>query len=154
MNPALIKYSDESDESEACATASGAQLSETLSATIRIPSRLNINLTTSWSGNIKAHITIKLKPKRKTSKNAALHYGRRGIYEVRQKFQVPVIQQVLPADGQFQASNRPPTQVRIQRVVTGQIQAGKVVHKSKRRVLIKMLGQVNGRPQVPLMTRA
>src|SRR6267142_2318220 len=43
MKPALIKYSEESDES--CARAPGAQLSETLSAMIRIPSRLNIEFT-------------------------------------------------------------------------------------------------------------
>src|ERR1700730_12447714 len=48
IKPALIRYSDESDESEACARASGAQLSETLSAIIRIPSRLSINLTIRW----------------------------------------------------------------------------------------------------------
>jgi hypothetical protein len=42
MKPALIRYSEESDESEACAKVAGAQLSETLSAKIKIVIRLNI----------------------------------------------------------------------------------------------------------------
>src|SRR6266404_2170657 len=113
MNPALIKYSDESDESEACATDSGAQLSETLSATIRIPSRLNIKLTAHLvSGNLKAHPSIKLKLKSNTSKNAAFHNGRRSVYEIRHELKVPVIQQVLASDREFQACYRPPAQVR------------------------------------------
>src|ERR1700747_1146386 len=48
MKPALIRYSEESDESRACAKASGAQPSETLSATIRIPSRFNIKFSACW----------------------------------------------------------------------------------------------------------
>src|SRR5258705_125735 len=48
MKPALIRYSEESDASRACAKALGAQLSETLSATIRIPSRLNIKFPACW----------------------------------------------------------------------------------------------------------
>src|SRR2546421_446449 len=91
MKPALIKYSEESDESGACAKASGAQPSETLSAIIRIPSRLNIKLTVHWWRAIsRAHPAINLKFHSNTSKNAALHHGRRGIYEIRHKFQVPV----------------------------------------------------------------
>jgi hypothetical protein len=42
MKPALIRYSEETDESGACAKVAGAQQSEPLSATIRIASRLNI----------------------------------------------------------------------------------------------------------------
>src|SRR6266481_2274943 len=154
MNPALIKYSDESDESETCATASGAQLSETLSATIRIPSRLNIKFNRPLvSGILKAHARINSKCPSNTSKYAALHHGRRRVYKIRHELKVPVIKQVLAADREFQPCNRPPPQVRIQRVVAGHIQAGKLVHKSKSRVLLEMLRQVNGRPQVPLMTR-
>src|SRR6267143_589958 len=106
------------------------------------------------ANSLKSRTSINLKFHSNTSKNAALNYGWGGIYEIRHKFQVPVIQQVLAANGQFQTCNRPPAQVRIQRVVTWQSQTGKVVHKSKSRVLLKMLGQVDGRPQIPLMTRA
>src|ERR1700731_1281375 len=98
MKPALIKYSEESDESRACAKASGAQLSETLSATIRIPSRLKINLTATGNDNLKAHPAINSKLHGNTSKNAALHYRRGGVYEIRHKFKVPVVQQVLAAN--------------------------------------------------------
>ncbi len=43
-----ISTQKESDESRSCARAPGAQLSETLSATIRIVSRLNIKFTVRW----------------------------------------------------------------------------------------------------------
>src|SRR2546429_3622328 len=144
MKPALIKYSDESRESGVWAKACGVPLSETLSATIRILRRLNIKLPPTGNRQSESSHFNQLKLHRNTSKDAALHYGRRGVYEIRHKFQVPVIQQVLAADRQFQACYRPPAQMRIQRVVIGQVQAGKAVHKSQSRVLLEMFRQVDG----------
>src|SRR5258707_13078864 len=76
MKPALIRYSEESDDSRVCVEASGAQLSETLSATIKTASRLNINFIVRLRMTIRTHPAIYLKCDRKTSKNAALYFGR------------------------------------------------------------------------------
>src|ERR1700745_1845693 len=136
MKPALIRYSEESDESRACAKASGAQRSEFLVVSTS-------NLPPAGGRQLGGSPAINLKSDSNTSKNAALYHGRGGVDEIRQKFQVLVIQQVLPADQKFQISRRPPTDMRIQGVVTGQTQAGKVVHKSKGCVQVKMSGQVD-----------
>ena len=93
--------------------------------------------------NFTADPAVNLESHRNTSENAALYHSRRGVHEIRQEFQVAVVQQVLPANREFQIFYRLPAQVRIQRVVTWQAQAGKMVHKSKRRVFVEMLGQID-----------
>jgi hypothetical protein len=84
-----------------------------------------------------------LKSPGNTSVEGAPHLGGRGIDEVWQKFQVTLIQQVLAANGEFQARLWPPADVSVQRVVTGYVEAWKPICVSNIKIVFKVFGKVD-----------
>ena len=84
-----------------------------------------------------------LKSPSNTSVNGAFYLGGRGVDEVWQEFQVPPIQQVLAANGEFQARPWPPPEVSVHRVVTGYIDAWKSICESNIQIVFKMFRKIN-----------
>src|SRR2546425_13356191 len=122
MKPALIRYSEESGASPVCAYASGVPFNVIPNIAIRIPSRLSIYFSRPRVLILESFRRLsKSKPKRQTAVNRPLDLRRSGVYEIRNEFQMFVIQQVLAADRQFKRRNRPPAQMRVQRVIAGYV---------------------------------
>ena len=83
-----------------------------------------------------------LKSPGNTSVEGALYFGGRGVDEVWHKFQVPLVQQVLAANGEFQAGRWPPAEVGIHRGVTGYIETGEPIRVSNIQIVFKMLRKI------------
>src|ERR1700726_3284470 len=143
MKPALIKYSDESEESSPSAwlptaMAENKKVTAITSATFF----MNPLPTCLWNLNPEYPLAKLLKSPGDSCPDGAAHHGRHGVDELWNKLDVLVIQQILPADGNGQAINSLPAEVRVQRVIAGNIQAGKPVDVSKSHVMLQMQRQV------------
>src|SRR6266446_3212755 len=141
MKPALIKYSEESGGSTACAAAVDVQFNVIPSATIRIPSRRNIKFPALVCSEFNRQSNLKLD--RYAAVDRALDFSRSGIDEIWNVFQMVVIQQVLSANRKFYGRNRSPAQVGIQRVIAGYIQARKMIHETQSGIVLEVLWQID-----------
>src|ERR1700730_1736679 len=108
MKPALIRYSEESEASPACASAVDVQFNVIPSTAIKIPILLNITFPARECSSLRGQSPIESKLERHTAVDRALDLGRSGGYEIWNEFQMPVIQQVLAADRKFDPRNRSP----------------------------------------------
>jgi hypothetical protein len=84
-----------------------------------------------------------LKSPSNTSVEGALYFGGRGGDEVGHKFQVPLIEQILTANGEFQTRPRPPAEVSIKRVVTGYIESREPIRVSNVEIVFKMFRKID-----------
>src|SRR6266404_8252832 len=141
IKPALIKYSEESGASTACAAIVDVQLNVIPSATIRIPSRRNIKFPALVCSEFNRQSN--LKPDRNTAVDRALDLGRSGIDEIWNEFQMVVIQQILSANRKFYGGNRPPAKMGIQRIIAGYIQARKMIHETQSSIVLEVLWQID-----------
>jgi hypothetical protein len=89
------------------------------------------------------HWTNKLKFPSNASANAPSNFSGCCVDELRDKFQVPAVQQVLANQGELQVCAWPPPQMEVQRVVAGYVQTGQFIYISEAEILLKMLGQVD-----------
>src|SRR2546428_1857011 len=60
------------------------------------------------------------------------------------------VQQVLANQGKLQVRARPPSEMEIQGVVTGNVKAGQFIDVSKAEILLEMLGQIEDRKSTRL----
>src|SRR6267154_2214585 len=89
-----------------------------------------------------------------TSVEGAFYFGGRCVDEVWQEFQVPPVQQILAANGEFRATLWPPAEASIHRVVTRYIDAWQTICISNIQIMFKMFRKVDGGPNIELMTGA
>ena len=83
-----------------------------------------------------------LKSPSNASIEGAFYFGGRGVDEVWQEFQVLPIQQILAANGEFQARPWPPAEVSVYRVVTGDIDAWESICVSNIQIVFKMFRKI------------
>src|SRR3981081_3090263 len=84
-----------------------------------------------------------LKSPGNTSVEGALYLGGRGVDEVWHKFQVPLVQQVLAANGDFHTRRWPPAEGSGHRVVAGSIKTGEPICVSNIQIVFKMFGKID-----------
>jgi hypothetical protein len=85
---------------------------------------------------------ISLKSPSNASVEGTLHFGGGGVDEVWQEFQVLPIQQILAANGEFQARPWPPAEVSVYRIVTGDIDARESICVSNIQIVFKMFRKI------------
>src|SRR5207302_3348071 len=83
-----------------------------------------------------------LKSPGNTSVEGALYFSGRGIDEVWHKFQVPLVQQVLAANGELHTRRWPPAEASVYRVVAGDVETGEAIRIPDIRIVFKMLRKI------------
>jgi hypothetical protein len=84
-----------------------------------------------------------LKSPGNTSVDGALYFGGRGVDEVRHKFQVPLVQQVLAANGEFQTRSWPPAEASVHRVIAGYIETWQPIRVSNIKIVFKVFRKID-----------
>src|SRR6266851_1835758 len=123
MKPALIKYSEDSEVSPPSARLPKAVANNRQIVTTNNPTLLMNPLPAyPWNSTCKGLSAELLRSPCNTSPEGAAHNGGCGVDKLRDKFNVLVIQQVLPAKRELQFCNGFPVNLSIQGVVAGYIE--------------------------------
>jgi hypothetical protein len=84
-----------------------------------------------------------LKSPGNTSVEGALYLGGRGVDEVWHKFQVPLVQQVLAANGEFHTPRWPPAEASVHRVIAGYIETWQAIRVSNIKIVFKVFRKID-----------
>ena len=84
-----------------------------------------------------------LKSPGNTSVEGALYFGGRGVDEVWHKFQVPVVQKVLAANGEFHPAPWPPAEASVHRVIAGYIETWQAIRVSNIKIVFKVFWKID-----------
>jgi len=84
-----------------------------------------------------------LKSPGNTSVEGALYFGGRGVDKVWNKFQVPVVQKVLAANGEFHTPLWPPAEASVHRVIAGYIETWQAIRVSNIKVVFKVFWKID-----------
>src|SRR6266403_3201371 len=73
----------------------------------------------------------------------ALYFSGRGVDEVWHKFQVPLVQQVLAANGEFHTRLWPPAEASVHRVIAGYIETWQAIRVSNLKIVFKVFRKID-----------